>query len=366
LNEILSQKYPFSGWMNYRHRIFALFFIVGCEALKKTICQLTFSLEREKEKNGNDCTLPVIETIDLKKSYGSLQAVKGISFEVRSGEIFSMLGPNGAGKTTTIEILEGLRAKDSGEVSVLGLDPWKNGYELHKKIGVIPQGFRFFDKATPKEAIKYYADLFGVKADPEQIIREVILQDAENTYFENLSGGQKQKVGLALSLVNNPELLFLDEPTTGLDPQARRAVWQVIKNLKKAGRSILLTTHYLEEAEQLADRVAIMDHGLIIASGSPYEIEQKFGSQERIKVVGSRELADFIKTNSNFNVRYNDTTREIEVAIQSKNDALTTFKLIEQSGLDWRDLSTERDNLEDIFLRLVSSADEAADTFHAS
>jgi ABC-2 type transport system ATP-binding protein len=306
--------------------------------------------------------LSVIEALDLKKAYGSLQAVKGISFDVKSGEIFSMLGPNGAGKTTTIEILEGLRTKDSGEVSVLGLDPWKNGYELHKKIGVIPQGFRFFDKATPKEAINYYADLFGVKTDAEQILQEVILRDAENNYFENLSGGQKQKVGLALSLVNNPQLLFLDEPTTGLDPQARRAVWQVIKNLKKAGRSILLTTHYLEEAEQLADRVAIMDHGLIIATGSPYEIEQRFGSQERIKVVGTKQLADYIRSNSHFKVTYDASKSQIEIAIQNKNDALTTFKLIEQSGLDWSDLSTERDSLEDIFIRLVGSLDEEGST----
>lgn len=310
--------------------------------------------------------LSVIETHNLKKSYGSLQAVKGISFEVKSGEIFSMLGPNGAGKTTTIEILEGLRTKDSGEVNVLGLDPWKNGYELHKRIGVIPQGFRFFDKATPKEAINYYADLFGVKTSAEQILQEVILQDAANNYFENLSGGQKQKVGLALSLVNNPELLFLDEPTTGLDPQARRAVWQVIKNLKKAGRSIVLTTHYLEEAEQLADRVAIMDHGLIIATGSPHEIEQRFGSQERIKVIGGKQLADYIKTNSNFKVTYDDSTSEIEIAIQSKNDALTAIRLIEQSGLDWSDFSTEKDSLEDIFLRLISNTAEAADSFHTS
>ncbi|MDH2900652.1 MAG: ABC transporter ATP-binding protein [archaeon] len=310
--------------------------------------------------------MSVIETHDLKKSYGFLQAVKGISFDVRSGEIFSMLGPNGAGKTTTIEILEGLRTKDSGDVNVLGLDPWKNGYELHKRIGVIPQGFRFFDKATPKEAINYYADLFGVKTNAEQILQEVILQDAENNYFENLSGGQKQKVGLALSLVNNPELLFLDEPTTGLDPQARRAVWQVIKNLKKAGRSIVLTTHYLEEAEQLADRVAIMDDGLIIATGSPHEIEQRFGSQERIKVIGGRQLADYIKTNSNFKVTYDDSTSEIEIAIQSKNDALMAVRLIEQSGLDWSDLSTEKDSLEDIFLRLISNTAEAADSFHTS
>jgi len=152
-----------------------------------------------------------------------LKAVDGISFTVNEGEVFGLLGPNGAGKTTTVEILEGLRKRDSGTVKVLGLDPWKNGADLHRKIGVIPQQFTFFEKATPLEAIKYYADVFGVKdVNPEQILREVLLEDSAKNLFENLSGGQKQKLGLALSLVNSPDLLFLDEPTTGLDPNARR------------------------------------------------------------------------------------------------------------------------------------------------
>lgn len=193
--------------------------------------------------------MSAIEVNALEKSYGHLKAVDGISFSVAQGEIFSLLGPNGAGKTTTIEILEGLRRLDKGDVKVMGLDPWTHGYELHKKIGVIPQGFRFFDKSTPKESINYYASLFDVKVDAEKILDEVILRDSEKMVFENLSGGQKQKMGLALALVNNPELLFLDEPTTGLDPQARRAMWDVIRSLKKQGKSILLTTHYLEEAE---------------------------------------------------------------------------------------------------------------------
>ena len=306
--------------------------------------------------------MSVIETIDLRKSYGSLAAVKGISFDVKNGEIFSILGPNGAGKTTTIEILEGLRSKDSGDVRVLGLDPWKNGYDLHKKIGVIPQGFRFFDKATPKEAITYYSDLFGIKTDAARILEEVILDDAKDIYFENLSGGQKQKVGLALSLVNNPDLLFLDEPTTGLDPQARRAVWQVIENLKMAGRSIVLTTHYLEEAEQLADRVAIMDHGEIIATGSPNEIVQKFGAQERIKLVGTRELADYIKSRSNFDLNYDNTSSQIEIKINDKSDAIAAFRLIDESNLNWSDLTTERDSLEDIFIKLIGNIDEGGST----
>ena len=191
--------------------------------------------------------MSAIEVTSLKKHYGQLQAVDDISFSVQQGDIFSLLGPNGAGKTTTVEILEGLRERDSGNVRVLGVDPWKDGYALHKRIGVIPQGFRFFDKSTPIEAVKYYAELFDAKVDPETIIKEVTLEDSKNTIFENLSGGQKQKVGLALALVNSPELLFLDEPTTGLDPQARRTMWAVIRSLKREGRSILLTTHYLEE-----------------------------------------------------------------------------------------------------------------------
>ncbi|MHB2036876.1 MAG: ABC transporter ATP-binding protein [Nitrososphaerales archaeon] len=255
--------------------------------------------------------MPAIEVNGLEKSYGHLKAVDGISFSVEQGEIFSLLGPNGAGKTTTIEILEGLRQRDKGEVKVMGLDPWTEGYNLHKKIGVIPQGFRFFDKSTPKEAIYYYSSLFGVTVDADKILDEVILSDSKKVIFENLSGGQKQKLGLALALVNNPELLFLDEPTTGLDPQARRAMWDVIRSLKKQGRSILLTTHYLEEAELLADKVAIMTKGKIIAAGSPQDLVNQYGSPKKmvtvsdsledifVKLVGSKlEDAEDIKANS--------------------------------------------------------------------
>jgi len=236
-----------------------------------------------------------IEVTSLKKHYGQLKAVDDISFSVEQGDIFSLLGPNGAGKTTTVEILEGLRQKDAGDVRVLGLDPWKEGYALHRRIGVIPQGFRFFDKSTPIEAVRYYSDLFNAKADPEKIIKEVTLDDSENVIFENLSGGQKQKVGLALALVNSPELLFLDEPTTGLDPTARRTMWAVIRSLKREGRSILLTTHYLEEAQILADKVAIMNKGKIIAAGSPEELINKYGSGKR-QVMVSDTLEDvFVK-----------------------------------------------------------------------
>ncbi|MGI0085298.1 MAG: ABC transporter ATP-binding protein [Nitrososphaerales archaeon] len=298
--------------------------------------------------------MAAISVSELRKSYGAIKAVDGLSFFVDSGKIFSMLGPNGAGKTTTIEILEGLRPRDSGDVQVLGVDPWKDGYALHKKIGVIPQGFRFFDKATPKEAINYYADLFGVKADAKSILHSVILEDAANVYFENLSGGQKQKVGLALSLVNDPELLFLDEPTTGLDPQARRAVWEVIRNLKRQGRTVLLTTHYLEEAEQLADEIVIVNKGKIIAEGSPLEIIANYGSGERLSVRGSQALADYLRSHTRLVVQY-DGSGYVSITIRNKNDALEAIGAIEQSGMDWSDLSTERESLEDIFVKLVGT-----------
>ncbi len=298
--------------------------------------------------------LSAIEVTFLRKAYGSLNAVDSISFEVSRGEVFSLLGPNGAGKTTTIEILEGLRERDSGDVKVLGLDPWSSGYELHEKIGVIPQGFKFVDYATPKEAIRYYASLFGVKADPDEILKKVILEDSADVYFTKLSGGQKQKVGLALSLVNDPELVFLDEPTTGLDPQARRAVWEVIRNLKSEGRTVLLTTHYLEEAEELADTVAIMDHGKIITSGRPAEIIERHGSGEKIKVRGDQKLADYMaEAVPSLPIEYDRESGILNISIPRKEDSLAALAAIHKSGLPWNDLSIQKESLEDVFVKLI-------------
>jgi ABC-2 type transport system ATP-binding protein len=294
-----------------------------------------------------------IEVSSLKKYYGEIKAVDGISFSVNEGEVFGLLGPNGAGKTTTIEILEGLRKREGGEVKVLGLDPWGKGYELHKKVGVMAQGFTFFEEANPREAVKYYADLFNVKVDPDDILREVLLEDSAKNLFKNLSGGQKQKMGLALSLVNSPELLFLDEPTTGLDPSARRAIWDVIRELQAKGKTIILTTHYLEEAEQLSDRVAIMDHGHIVAMGTSDEIIEKHGSPERLEIQGTEKLAKYIKANTELKVDYNGKG-VISVALNGRIDALATLAAAEQSGLEWGDIRTRRDSLEDVFVRLVS------------
>jgi ABC-2 type transport system ATP-binding protein len=294
-----------------------------------------------------------VEISSVKKSYGDLKAVDGVSFSVDEGEVFALVGPNGAGKTTLIEIMEGLRKRDGGTVKVLGLDPWGNSYLLHRRIGVIPQDFTFFDKATPREAVKYYADLFGVNVDPDEILKQVLLSDSAKVLFEDLSGGQKQKMGLALSLVNSAELLFLDEPTTGLDPNARRVIWDVIRGLKSKGRTVILTTHYLDEAEQLSDRVAIMNHGHIVAIGTTEEIIESYGSGERLEIHGTEKLAAYIIGHTNLKAEYNGKGL-VSIPVSQKHDALAALTAVEQSGLEWGDLHTRRDSLDDVFMKLVS------------
>jgi len=304
-----------------------------------------------KEQNGS-----VIIVKELTKSYGRLKAIDGIDFSVQRGEVFSLLGPNGAGKTTTVEILEGIRKADAGEVAVLGLDPWKDGYELHKRIGVIPQGFRFFDKATPREAILYYAELFGRKVNAEHILKLVELEDAADTYFEQLSGGQKQKVGLALAMVNDAEILFLDEPTTGLDPQARRSIWSVIESFKLQGKTVFLTTHYLDEAERLSDRVAIMNHGKIIALDSPEQLVSKYGNSKKLTLAGDERMYIFLRKSADMDVTMRDGT--IEVPLKQSKDLLKVISLIENSGIPYSGLSLKNDSLEDVFISLVGRMNE--------
>ncbi len=299
-----------------------------------------------------------VEVHDLQKRYGTLAAVDGIDFTVSPGTVFAFLGPNGAGKTTTTEILEGLRNRTAGTVSVLGLDPWSQGVALHRRIGVIPQDFRFFEKITPKEAIEYYRTLFHTVRDPHALLERVELADKANARFESLSGGQKQKLGLALSLVNDPEICFLDEPTTGLDPHARRSIWAVIRALRKEGRTVFLTTHYLEEAELLADRVAIIHHGRIIASGTPNEIIEKYGGPERLRVEAPPSLASYLTTKLGIPASAEDGRVEIE--LHSKEDALKVLSTIDASGIPWHGFETRHDTLEDVFVRLVGQMDEGA------
>lgn len=212
---------------------------------------------------------PVIVATDLRKKYDEIQAVDGVSFEVYSGEVFGMLGPNGAGKTTTVEILEGMREPDTGVALVNGIDVTKNPTQVKRIIGVQLQANAFFDRLTLSEILKLFGTLYGQKVTPGELLERVGLGDRGKSQFVKLSGGQKQRFSIAAALVNKPVVMFLDEPSTGLDPQARRNMWDLIKGLKADGTTVVLTTHYMEEAEELCDRVAIVDSGRIVALDTP-------------------------------------------------------------------------------------------------
>src|SRR5215469_7566289 len=232
----------------------------------------------------------VIAVQDLRKSYGQVEAVKGIDFEVGGGEVFGILGPNGAGKTSTIEILEGLRPRTGGDARVLGFDPERQKQQLKDRIGVCLQATNLPAKIRAQEALDLFASFYSRSVSSEVLLKRLQLWDKRNAFYETLSGGQKQRLALALALVNDPQLLFLDEPTTGLDPQIRLEIHNLIEELKGEKRTVVLTTHYIEEAERLCDRVAIMDEGKIVAMGTPQELQQKSREQSRIDIVTAQIL----------------------------------------------------------------------------
>jgi ABC-2 type transport system ATP-binding protein len=239
--------------------------------------------------------MPVTDAVvvdGVRKRYGDLQAVDGVSFAVASGELFGILGPNGAGKTTTLEIVEGLREADGGAVSLLGHSPWPRNPVLLPRIGVQLQASSFFERLTAREQIRTFASLYGVSpAKADQMLEVVGLEDKANTRVEHLSGGQSQRLSIACALVHGPDLVFLDEPTSGLDPQARRNLWDLLRAVNAEGRTVVLTTHYLDEAEALCDRVAIMDHGRILELGAPAALVRGLDSPARITIESGRVLA---------------------------------------------------------------------------
>jgi ABC-2 type transport system ATP-binding protein len=236
----------------------------------------------------------IIIVKNLKKSFGKVKAVNDISFEVKKGEIFGMLGPNGAGKTTTLEMLEGLRKNDSGSIYVAGVDVCKDRGKVKSLIGVQLQSSAFFDNLTLTELVRFFASLYHVKVDPARILDEVGLTEKSSTQVKKLSGGQKQRFSIASALVNRPEILFLDEPTTGLDPQARRHLWDLIREINKKGMTVVITTHYMDEAEELCNRVAIIDRGTIIDIDSPHSLVEKLLNRgfKKKKVVQLANLED--------------------------------------------------------------------------
>lgn len=236
----------------------------------------------------------MVEVKNLKKRYGDKQAVGGVSFSVKKGEIFGILGPNGAGKTTTLEMMETLRSIDSGSVKIDGIDVAKHPQQIKYLIGVQPQTPAFQDKTKLTEVIELFAAAYGEKVDAMAFLRDVDLEDKANSYIENLSGGQKQRLSITTALVHGPKVFFLDEPTTGLDPQARRHLWKLIEAVRDKGISVILTTHYMDEAEVLCDRIAVMDNGIIVAIDTPKNLIKQLLSRgfKKPKYVEQANLED--------------------------------------------------------------------------
>jgi ABC-2 type transport system ATP-binding protein len=293
---------------------------------------------------------------ELRKTYGETKAVDGLSLTVGEREVFGMLGPNGAGKTTTVEIIEGLRVADSGEVSVLGLDVKKDTAKIKSRIGVQLQTTALYPLLTVREVLDLFRSFFpGPVADTDGLIDMVDLREKEGTRSKNLSGGQQQRLSVALALVNQPELLFLDEPTTGLDPQARRKMWDVIQQANDAGTTVFLTTHYMEEAEKLCNRVAIIDQGQIIALDSPEQLIQTHFDESCIEFELNGKQMD-LETLAGLEGVTNVHREGNEVCIYSKTvpqtlTALTALSHRQKLPLD--DLHVRRATLEDVFLKLT-------------
>jgi ABC-2 type transport system ATP-binding protein len=279
-----------------------------------------------------------IEVRGLRKSYGDLEAVRGVDFDIGEGEVFGLLGPNGAGKTTTVEILEGYRNRDAGEVTVLGHDPQRPGPEFRQRIGVVLQQSELWPSLTVREAHAVFAGYYARPRNVDEVVELVGLQDKANARIKTLSGGQKRRLDLGVALVGDPDLVFLDEPTTGFDPAARRAAWEMIRSLRSLGKTVLLTTHYLDEAEQLADRVAVMRDGRIIRIGTPRELTT---AELEVEIRYHRDGEEIL-------LRTQEPTRVLH---ELTSAALANGEEIER-------LEVRRPTLEEVYLALLGKEDE--------
>jgi ABC-2 type transport system ATP-binding protein len=294
---------------------------------------------------------------NLRKTYKNVVAVDGLDLEVRPGECFGLLGPNGAGKTTTIEICEGLNTADAGEVEVLGLHWQTGGKELRQRLGIQLQETQLSEKLTVFETIRLFRSFYRQGPEAATVIAQVQLEDKQNARVGTLSGGQKQRLALACALVGAPDLLFLDEPTTGLDPQARRQLWDFIEQFKQMGRTILLTTHYMEEAERLCDRVAIMDHGKVIALGTPRELIASIGAEHMVEFStgtggAALDLAKLRAITGVREVRNDDGAVQVQVTeLHSAVPAL--LEELSRQGIALVELRTHSASLEDVFVALT-------------
>jgi len=296
-----------------------------------------------------------VQVRDLKKQYGSFEAVKGIDFEVRQGEVFGLLGPNGAGKTSTVEILEGIRARTSGEVRVLGYDPDRQKQQLKNQIGVCLQATNLPDKITVKEALDLFAAFYTKTVDGDALLKRLQLWEKRSAGYGTLSGGQKQRLALALALINDPQLLFLDEPSTGLDPQARLEIRDLMEELRAEHRTILMTTHYIEEAERLCDRVAIIDSGKIIAIGTPRELQERSSGQSTIELRCGTPLPAELPQwpDVTRSMATHNSTGLVVVSTKPARTLVEIVKWVDAQGLELVDVNLKRPTLEDVFIELT-------------
>jgi len=299
-----------------------------------------------------------VQVRNLRKCYGSVTAVEDVSFDIGAGEIFGLLGPNGAGKTSTLECIIGLRVPDGGSIQVCGMDALREPLNVKQRIGAQLQATALQDKITPREALHLFASFYRQSASIDQLIQRFSLQEKADARFETLSGGQKQRLGLALAFVNEPKVVFLDEPTSGLDPQSRRELHQLIERMRGEGRSILLTTHYIEEAQALCDRLAIMDHGRIIATGTPAELIAAAKAPNRVSFRAARE-ADESSLRSLPGVT--QVKHEPGAAYRLRTAAPTRtivelVRLLESQNNELSDLQMEKPSLEDVFIELTGTS----------
>jgi ABC-2 type transport system ATP-binding protein len=297
---------------------------------------------------------PIILVEDLYKNYGAVEALRGVSFAVQEGEVFGLLGPNGAGKTTTIEILEGLRTSDRGTAKVCGLVPEKTGEKLKELIGAVLQSTSLPAKLRVREALELFADFYPHRANIDQLLRRFQLEEKNRAFYSQLSGGQKQRLALAMALVNDPKVVFLDEPTAGLDPQVRREIYDIIEELRRDKKTVLLTTHYIEEAERLCDRVAIVDHGRVMALGTPRELKHKSAGTTRLEI----RLAHPVTNGILAHLEGVSDCREFDGAyvLHSRRPPQTIVALVKQLEAENNELQSLEmfsPSLEDVFIELT-------------
>jgi ABC-2 type transport system ATP-binding protein len=297
---------------------------------------------------------PVIQVSGVRKTYGSMVAVDEVSFDVGEGEIFGLIGPNGAGKTTTMECIEGLRTPDRGVISVLGLNPFHDVYELQDRIGVQLQQAQLQKRIKVWEAVDLWASLYRKKRiDGERLLEQLGLVDKRNAWFMDLSGGQKQRLFIALGLINDPEVLFLDELTTGLDPQSRRAIWDLVRGIRERGKTVFLTTHLMEEAERLCDRVAIIEHGRIIDIDKPENLVKRHCPERT--VVLATDASDAMQRFRAISGVEAVSNSDSHFTIRGRGDDLVTevIHCLSENQIRVRDFRTVLPNLEDVFLKLT-------------